>query len=149
MDDPLARQEAVEDRAGKFNAGGRPGEAKGAKLARPGGNKPGKDTSRISASYEPVQPTYAQQASRVKAPDLAVMGPGTDRVLPKVKPGAYGENIRGPHRPTLDEMGPHAEQPLPVSAAKPSRPARTIEVDDPAKTKTRRGRPRKTGRPGA
>ena len=62
--------------------------------------------------------------------------------------GAYGENIRGPHRPTLDEMGPHAEQPLPAGK-QPPRPTRTIEVDDPGKTKARRGRPRKTGRPGS
>ena len=157
MDDPLARQEAVEDRAGKYRGDGKPGEAKGAKLTRPGGAKPKRDESRVSIEYEPVQPTYAQQASRVKAPDLAVMGPGTDRVVPKAreenspkpKAGAYGENIRGPHRPTLDEMGPHAEQPLPAGASRPPRPARTIDVDDPAKTKSRRGRPRKTGRPGA
>ncbi len=102
-----------------------------------------------------MQPTYAQQASRVNAPDLGVMGPGTDRVVPSARnapdhrAGAYGENIRGPHKPALEEMGPHAEQPLPAGVAKPPRPTRTIDVDDPAKTKSRRGRPKKTGRPGA
>ncbi|MFO1173344.1 MAG: excinuclease ABC subunit UvrB [Hyphomicrobiaceae bacterium] len=171
MDDPMARQEAVEDRAGKYRGDGKPGEAKGAKLSRPGASsartrgegQPSAPTdgsterSRINTEYEPVQPTYAQQASRVRAPDLGDMGPGTDRVIPagreNVRPpasrgGAYGENIRGPHRPTLDEMGPHAEQPLPAGK-QPPRPTRTIEVDDPGKTKARRGRPRKTGRPGS
>ncbi|MBU2534040.1 MAG: excinuclease ABC subunit UvrB, partial [Alphaproteobacteria bacterium] len=64
------------------------------------------------------------------------------------KPGAYGEQIRGPHRPTLDEMGPHASVAIPVSR---QRVGKTIEVGDDGsqKKKTRRGRPRKTGRPGA
>ena len=150
LDDPLARQEAIEDRAGKYNSGGRPGEARAARLGRPGLVKDGaSDGSRISHNYEPVQPTYAQSASRVRAPDIDDMGPGTDRVVPRSKAGAYGENIRGPHKPALEEMGPHAEQPLPAGAAKPSRAARTVDVDDPAKTKSCRGRPRKTGRPGA
>ncbi len=64
------------------------------------------------------------------------------------KPGAYGENIRGPHKPTLDEMGPHASHALPVDDAAPQR-VRTKEFDDPADKKKRRGRPRKTGRPGS
>ncbi len=64
------------------------------------------------------------------------------------KPGAYGENIRGPHKPTLDEMGPHASVAIPVSR---QRVGKTIEVGDNGgvQKKTRRGRPRKTGRPGA
>jgi excinuclease ABC subunit B len=48
-------------------------------------------------------------------------------------------------------MGPHAS--LPVKSGKPllqkpQLPARTIEIEDPAETKSRRGRPKKTGRPG-
>jgi hypothetical protein len=35
--------------------------------------------------------------------------------------GAYGEQVNGPHKPTLDEMGPHAERGLPTAA--PARPA--------------------------
>jgi excinuclease ABC subunit B len=75
--------------------------------------------------------------------------PGVD---PRTKGGAFGEKIRGPHKPTLDEMGPHAS--LPVKTAKgqlqekPDRPTRTIEFDDPVERKRRKGRPRKTGRPG-
>lgn len=86
------------------------------------------------------------------------MGPGTDRPVParapavdsRAKAGAFGEKIAGPHKPTLDEMGPHASLPV-KSGEKPSRvqtPTRTREFDDTAQKKGRRGRPRKTGRPG-
>ena len=77
--------------------------------------------SRIKTEYEPVQPTNAQStakpASRIKKPSLDDMGPGTDRPVagarapnidPRAKAGAFGEAVRGPHKPTLDEMGPHA-----------------------------------------
>jgi excinuclease ABC subunit B len=105
-----------------------------------------------------VQPTYAQSTSRVRKPTLDNMGPGTDRpvparkptVDPKTKAGAFGERIAGPHKPTLDEMGPHAS--LPVKSGpvpqKPPLPTRTIEIEDPTETKSRRGRQKKTGRPG-
>lgn len=128
-DDPLARQSDVEDRAGAYQ-----GERKyGA-----------------SANVPP--------ASRIQKPSLDDMGPGTDRpvparapqVDPRSKAGAFGEQVRGPHKPTLDEMGPHAERGLPVSGkAVPARPPRTIEVLDDKEKKSRRGRARKTGRPGA
>ncbi len=58
---------------------------------------------------------------------------------PRAKAGAFGEGVRGPHKPTLDEMGPHAML---------ARPARTVDVPTEAEKKSRRGRPRKTGRPG-
>ncbi|MEZ5774260.1 MAG: excinuclease ABC subunit UvrB [Hyphomicrobiaceae bacterium] len=82
----------------------------------------------------------------------AVLKPGA------VSGGSYGENVRGVHKPTLDEMGPHAERPLPMGRALPAkpdlrtttRPARTIEIgEDGPEPKTRRGRPKKTGRPGS
>jgi hypothetical protein len=50
----------------------------------------------------------------------------------------------GEHKPTLDEMGPHAMLP-PKGGA---RPTRTVDVPTEAEKKGRRGRPRKTGRPG-
>ena len=167
-DDPLARQSEVEDRAGSFK-----GERKyGAKANVP----PQQDRSRIKTEYEPVQPSHAQQTSlsapgdspsssrppgagsRIKKPSLDDMGPGTDRPVParaptvdsRAKAGAFGEHVAGPHKPTLDEMGPHASLPV-KSGEKPSRievPTRTREFDDPAAKKGRRGRPRKTGRPG-
>jgi len=65
----------------------------------------------------------------------------------RVKAGAFGEKVKGPHKPTLDEMGPHAS--LPVKSGKaPPRPTRTVEVETEKEKRSRRGRPRKTGRPG-
>ncbi len=156
-DDPLARQAEVEDKAGAF---------KGERKYGPSANLPHAG-SRISTEYEPVQPTNAQSTakplSRAKKPSLDDMGPGTDRAIPlrdadavparapnidpRTKAGAFGEGVRGPHKPTLDEMGPHAM--LPVKGAPPTpRPSRTIDVPSEQEKKGRRGRPRKTGRPG-
>ncbi len=130
---------------------------------------------RIATEYQPVQPTFAQSTSRIKKPSLDDMGPGTDRPVPapriqnidsRTKAGAFGEKIAGPHKPTLDEMGPHASlpvkkgsDPLPIKpdmktasedkGSDPTpRPTRTREFDDPGEKKSRRGRPKKTGRPG-
>jgi excinuclease ABC subunit B len=57
--------------------------------------------------------------------------------------------VRGPHKPTLDEMGPHASLSVPTKGnAAPVKPARTVDIPTEAEKKGRRGRPRKTGRPG-
>jgi excinuclease ABC subunit B len=148
-DDPLARQSEVEDKAGSF---------KGARKFGPTADIGGASGSRIKTAYEPVQPTNAQStakpASRIKKPSLDDMGPGTDRPVPartpnidpRAKAGAFGEAVRGPHKPTLDEMGPHAMLPIPHAGT--PRPTRTIDVPTEAEKKGRRGRPRKTGRPG-
>ena len=180
-DDPLARQSEVESRAGAF-AGERKygpqarlpseGKRRGAPEASPEG-------SRIERAYQPVQPTHAQSttvpASRIRKPDLDDMGAARNRPLPareyaarapqvdpRAKAGAFGEQIKGPHKPTLDEMGPHAERGLPTASRPPpkkpaagpaesaSRPSRVLEIGDAReKKKHRHGRPRKTGRPGA
>jgi excinuclease ABC subunit B len=209
-DDPLARQAEVEDRAGGYEgkrkygppprpsplqgeggktggrgaatarrrAGGRSAEEAGgdstfipspvapeARFQRDEGEGQGggAGTSRIATEYEPVQPTYAQSSarpasgSRIKKPSLDDMGPGSDRPIParapnidaRAKAGAFGEGVRGPHKPTLDEMGPHASLPVPASVApRPERPARTIDVPTEKEKRGRRGRTRKTGRPG-
>jgi excinuclease ABC subunit B len=157
-DDPMTRQSDVDDRTGGYR-----GERKyGASANLP-------PASRIAAVDQTGQPTDAQPSSRVKKPSLDDMGPGTDRAVPRreaaaspsrprnpgidprTKAGAFGENIAGPHKPTLDEMGPHAS--LPVKSGKPlpqkpQLPTRTIEIEDPGETRSRRGRPKKTGRPG-
>lgn len=151
-DDPLARQSAVEDKAGRFD-----GERKYGENA----NIPStKKKSRIASEYEPVQPTYAQSSSRVKKPSLDNMGPGTDRPIParapKVDPrkkaGPFGEKVQGPHKPTLDEMGPHASLPVKnTGGPRPRKPAlstKTIEIETDTEKKGRKGRRRKTGRPG-
>jgi excinuclease ABC subunit B len=174
-DDPLARQADVESRTGGF-AGQRKygGAPKGpAQHSAPKGSDPlgptlGKRTDRTQ-----VSDPEGQTPTRAKKPSLDDMGPGTDRpvpartvdVDPRTKAGAFGEDIRGPHKPTLDEMGPHAERGVPVHATVPlgatpykpaPKPARTIEiagegeaVGSDGRPKTRRGRPKKTGRPGA
>ena len=200
-DDPMARQADVEDRAGSFKGerkygksanmpsaapppsrgrlGGGESRSTRSPSATPSRNSPtpnpsprhggamlrmegGGETSRIKTDYEPVQPTYAQSTSRIRKPSLDEMGPGTDRpvpaariqnVDPRTKAGAFGEKIAGPHKPTLDEMGPHASLPV-KSSDKPlpekrAMPTRTREFGDPTETKSRRGRPKKTGRPGA
>ncbi|MGD9667641.1 MAG: excinuclease ABC subunit UvrB [Hyphomicrobiaceae bacterium] len=164
-DDPLARQGDVEGRAGSYQGArkyGAAGNLRPKQNAKREKDRPPPAGSRISNEYEPVQPTNAQStaipASRAKKPSLDEMGPGTDRAVPrrgtdvdpKTRAGAFGEGIRGPHKPTLDEMGPHAMTP-PRSGGKPipARPVVTREFDDPAEKKKRRGRPKKTGRPGA
>ena len=126
-------------------------------------------TSRIQRDYQPVQPTFAQTSAvpgtRARKPSFDDMGsranhpiPARDpKVDPRTKAGAYGEQVKGPHKPTLDEMGPHAERGLPVDrGAAPSPPTPRLESggsregSDPLreKKKHRHGRPRKTGRPG-
>ena len=82
----------------------------------------------------------------------------TVKVDPRTKAGAYGEQVKGPHKPTLDEMGPHAERGLPVSSKpKPRTPTYPpppggeglgVGGTPAGEKKHRHGRPRKTGRPG-
>ena len=196
--DPLARQSEVEERAGTF-AGERKygpqaramGERRRAAPASGSleGQAPDEPISRIVRVYQPVQPTNAQStavpASRARKPDLDDMGsarnrpvparehePRAPQVDPRRKAGGWGEQIKGPHKPTYDEMGPHAERGLPSpgrplprkppDSADPSwtedaatreraagRASRRIDVDAEQKKKHRHGRPRKTGRPGA
>ncbi len=109
MDDPLARQSQVEDRAGRYEGGGR--------------------TSYVPKDEAPARPGGGKAAAR-------------------------------PHKPTLDEMGPHAERPLPGGKARPTGPApdlrtlkpgKTIDIavdDGELKRRGRSRRPVKTGRPG-
>ena len=160
-DDPLARQSSIDDKTGGFKGERKYGVAANlpAGSAKESRRVPNKD-SRIQTEYEPVQPTYAQSTSRIKKPSLDDMGPGTDRPIPaariqnvdsRVKAGAFGEKIAGPHKPTLDEMGPHAS--LPVKSGKhlpqkPQLPTRTIEFEESGEKSKRRGRAKKTGRPG-
>jgi excinuclease ABC subunit B len=159
-DDPLSRQTDVEERAGAFKGArkfGKKVERPSAAKKKGKGVQPPPTGSRISNAYEPVQPTYAQSTSRVRKPSLDDMGPGTDRPVParesdidpRAKAGAFGEEVKGPHKPTLDEMGPHASLSVPSGKkAAPQKPARTVDVPTEGEKKSRRGRPRKTGRPG-
>ncbi|HZT48116.1 MAG TPA: helicase-related protein, partial [Hyphomicrobiaceae bacterium] len=99
----------------------------------------------IPARDSSPSPRSSKGEGRGEGQELAPRSPNIDS---RTRAGAYGEQVKGPHKPTLDEMGPHAERGLPV-AGKP-RPVKTIEVpDEREKKKHRHGRPRKTGRPGA
>ncbi len=167
-DDPLARQSDIEDRAGSFKGDRKYGRAANLPPAshikttyEPVQPTNAQSTVRLAPSDSPSSSRPPGAVSRIKKPSLDDMGPGTDRPVPapriqnvdsRTKAGAFGEKIAGPHKPTLDEMGPHASLPLKNSAGplpeKPLMPARTREFDDPAEKNKRRGRPKKTGRPG-
>jgi len=84
--------------------------------------------SRIRTAYEPVQPTYAQSTAQPRGPNA--------------------EARRGPRKPTLDEMTVGRTE-VPAGGPRPAKPPKVIEVESDAEKKKRRGRPRKTGRPGA
>ncbi|MGD9830137.1 MAG: excinuclease ABC subunit UvrB [Hyphomicrobiaceae bacterium] len=75
--------------------------------------------SRVKTDYEPVQPSYTQSGS--------------------------GSRVRKPH---LDEMTVGRTE-VPLGKEPPPKPTRTIDVPGSKEKRGRRGRPRKTGRPGA
>ncbi|MEQ1647759.1 MAG: excinuclease ABC subunit UvrB [Hyphomicrobiaceae bacterium] len=101
----------------------RTGGYRGEKKYGAAGNEP--PTSRIAKEYQPVQPTHAQSTSRIRKPTLDEMTVGRTEVplgkpVPKDKP---------------DLM-------------KPRVPVRTVEVESADEKNRRRGRAKKTGRPG-
>ena len=60
------------------------------------------------------------EVQRLKATQLAVMDdPMARQIDVTQRAGAFGEKIRGPHKPTLDEMGPHASLSVPVQGERP------------------------------
>ncbi len=68
------------------------------------------------------------------------------------EPSGMGSSTSGqanrPHKPHLDEMTVGRTE-VPVGRPMPPKPVKTIEIEDKAETQRRRGRARKTGRPGA
>ena len=155
-DDPLARQAEVAERAGAFAGeapAGAPAKAPRARAARGAARAPAapgphtrspEEASRIVRDYQPVQPTFAQSSSLSGAG--APASPRARTVDPHTRAGAYGEKIPHPHKPTFDEMGPHAERGLPVAGRRLPRREGPPTSEE---RRGRRGRPRKTGRPGA
>ncbi|MEO1610095.1 MAG: excinuclease ABC subunit UvrB [Pseudomonadota bacterium] len=95
--DPLARQRAVEDRAGAYEG----------------------DRKYGAAANLPAKAGAPKTAARPRKPEPGEMGPGSERT-----------------------------QPLRDAAAVP-KPVKTVDIPGATETKKRRGRPRKTGRPGA
>ncbi len=187
MDDPLARQSQVEDRAGRYEGGGRTsyvpqlgvdttetsGGGVGVKRRKAGSGDRG---ARAALAKSPLFNT-GETSDNPEEWDIAAGQnadvPGT-RIAPPpenskerkigewsvtTKAAARSGQLSRPHKPTLDEMGPHAERPLPGGKQKPARaapdlrtlkPGKTIVVEDEAEPERRgkRRRPVKTGRPG-
>ena len=186
MDDPLARQSNVEDRAGRYEGGSRTsyvpqiavdttattGGGAGAKRRRT--NAADEKRSRQALAKSPLFNT-GESSDNPEEWDLAVENNAErsgSRIAPppetskERKIGEWSVPVRNsqlsrPHKPTLDEMGPHAERPLPGGKPKPSRSApdlktfkagKTIVVGDEGEEPQRRGkrrRPVKSGRPGS
>jgi excinuclease ABC subunit B len=186
MDDPLARQSDVEDRAGRYEGNNRTSyvpEIAVDTTATTGGGT-GVKRRRASSSVEEKRSREALAKSQLfntgensdnpEEWDLAVGNNAevsSSRIAPppetskQRKIGEWSVPVRSspvsrPHKPALDEMGPHAERPLPGGKPKPSRSApdlktfkasKTIVVGDEGKEPERRGKRRrsvKTGRPG-
>ncbi len=131
-DDPLTRQSEVDARTGGYKGERKYGNA---------GNMPA--PPRLAAG-SPEGSREAQQKS--EAPTKTV--PRAPKVDDATRGGSFGEAVKGPHKPTLDEMGPHASTSVPLSKDLMPRRVKTVDVEDGAEKKARRGRPKKTGRPG-
>jgi excinuclease ABC subunit B len=190
MDDPLARQSDVEDRAGRYEGGSRTsyvpqiavdttattGGGAGAKRRRASSAE--EKRSRDALAKSPLF-NSGENSDNPEEWELAVQGNADisgSRIAPppeSSKERKIGEwsittksahlsgHLSRPHKPTLDEMGPHAERPMPGGKPKPSRSApdlktfkagKTIVAGDEGEEPERRGkrrRPVKTGRPGS
>jgi excinuclease ABC subunit B len=143
MDDPLARQSQVEDRAGRYE-----GERRTSYVPQLGVDT--KETSGGDAGL-PGSRIAGRAPETMKERKFGERGIST-------KAAPQSAHLSRPHKPTLDEMGPHAERPLPGAKPKPSRPAPDLRTLKPGKTviagdgeperRGKRRRPVKTGRPG-
>jgi excinuclease ABC subunit B len=161
MDDPLARQSAVEDRAGRYEGGNRTsyvpqlgvdtvetsGGGTGAKRRK--ASAPSKDRGRKAPGKGPLlgageawdepeeweiaaESGAAGSGSRIAAhPPETTMERKIGEFAVSAKAAAGGAPLARPHKPRLDEMGPHAERPLPGGKPKPSRPAPDLRALNP------------------
>ena len=91
--------------------------------------------------------------SNIAKTEASRLGTAENPILdPRVRAGSFGEKIKGPHKPTLDEMGPHASLSVPKGSRplpqKPTLSIRRIEIEEATEKTRRRGRTKKTGRPG-
>jgi excinuclease ABC subunit B len=189
MDDPLARQSDVEDRAGRYEGGGRTSyvpqlgvdttetSGGGVGVKRRKADSRDKDRARKALDKSPLF-TTGENSDNPEEWEIAAesnAGVAGSRIAPPpehskerkigewsvtTKAAARSGQLSRPHKPTLDEMGPHAERPLPGGKPKPSRaapdlktlkPGKTIIAEDEAEPQRRgkRRRPVKTGRPGS
>jgi excinuclease ABC subunit B len=124
-DDPLARQQDVEDRAGAYQGERKYGGAANLPARTPSPRKRGEGGSR----------SETDEGQRQSQPDEGSLPAPSARI----------------HKPTDEDMGPHnfgggEARPKGASAA-PKKDARRIEVDDREAEKRRTARNSKTGRP--
>ncbi|MCK5496387.1 MAG: UvrB/UvrC motif-containing protein, partial [Hyphomicrobiaceae bacterium] len=102
-----------------------------------------------AAASRAIVPKARLQHDAEPAGGISRRTAGVSDIDPRTKAGAFGEKVKGPHKPTLDEMGPHASLSVPTGKnPAPEKPAHTVDVPTEAEKKGHRGRPRKTGRPG-
>ncbi len=187
MDDPLARQSDVEDRAGRYEGGGRTSYVPqlgvdttetsggvGAKRRKSSARE--KDRARQAFDTSPLFNTGENSdnpeeweiaaennadvsGSRIAPPPEHSKERKIGEWAVTTKAAAKSGQLSRPHKPALDEMGPHAERPTPGGKPKPSRPAPDLRTFKPGKTivveeegeperRGKRRRPVKTGRPG-
>jgi excinuclease ABC subunit B len=83
-----------------------------------------------SARPSAASPSPLRGEGRGEGQNLSPRNPNID---PRTKAGAYGEQVRGPHKPTLDEMGPHAERGLPARTSPSPRATPTPPVSPPTR----------------
>jgi excinuclease ABC subunit B len=126
-DDPLARQSDVEDRAGSFKGARKYGAA-----------------ANVLTSPSP-RPSRGEGRPQTAASDDAPQSRINDAYEP-VQP-TYAQSTSRVRKPTLDEMTVGRTE-VPVGGTPPPKLTRTVDVLTQAEKKGRRGRPRKTGRPG-
>jgi excinuclease ABC subunit B len=189
MDDPLARQSDVEDRAGRYEGGNRTsyvpqlgvdatetsGGGVGAKRRKT--NRRDKARAREALEKSPLfnagensdspeeWEIAAENNAELAGSRIAGRAPETMRERKFGERGITAKaapipgHLSRPHKPALDEMGPHAERPLPGGKPAPSRPTPDLRTFKPGKTivveedagperRGKRRRPVKTGRPG-
>ncbi len=103
----------------------------------------------LARQAEVDERTGGYRGARKYGPVANLPSARAPKIDARANAGSFGEKIKGPHKPTLDEMGPHASLSVPVSKDLPSRQIKSIDVPAGPKKKGRRGRAKKTGRPGA
>jgi excinuclease ABC subunit B len=142
-DDPLARQSDVEDRAGSFKGA----RKYGANANMPTSPSPrvrgeGRDEGRPRAAASDAAPHPNPLPVKNGERGPSRISEGYDPVQP-----TYAQSTSRVRKPTLDEMTVGRTE-VPAGRDTPPKPTRTIDLPGKSEKKGRRGRPRKTGRPG-
>ncbi len=176
MDDPLARQSEVEDRAGRYEGERRTSyvpklgvdtvetSGGGAGVKRKRAAPRGKAQSDAGETWDSALEWESEAGSEAEIASQSRLAKRAPETTKERKAGSWApaatSPLSRPHKPTLDEMGPHAERPVPGGKAKPMgpspdlavfKPGKTIEIadDDEQQRRGKRRRPVKSGRPGA